>query len=399
MEPRTALKSLLVAATLSIAACSSPQPGMEVLVDEPHGLSSPDALEVRVYNRYHEVTSGRIAMPALPGAVRLTSVASAGDQLRIVVLGLDAQQQVQTLAGAMVTAPATTSTLSLHLTTTFADGDHDGVPDALDDCPTVADALQNDARGFGSPGDACLTPPDMSSAPDLAPRPGPDMASGPDMAQGNCPVNAILCDDFEGNQIDVTKWMVTHTTGSVVEIDPNHANSGMASLHVHLPALTPSDMGSTLGYATVKEQAGFPTTNIHVRAYVLVPGSFGNDPGAFMLVEQPVTPYAGIGLQLEAGGFSMFNGLRNTSVPVAGTARRDAWICIEYAVIVDSAGSATMWVDGRAELSPVIAGDTTSTPPVGELVLGLVDYTTTAVPARDLWFDDVVISKSYIGCQ
>jgi hypothetical protein len=118
-----------------------------------------------------------------------------------------------------------------------------------------------------------------------------------------------------------------------------------------------------------------------------------------MLVEQSVSPFAGIGLQLESGGFSFFNGLRNQSVAPAGLARSDYWLCVEWEVNIGSAGGATLWVEGREELAPRLTGDTTSTPPVGELALGLVSNAITSVPVRDLWIDSLVVDNKPIGCQ
>jgi hypothetical protein len=151
-----------------LVGCSSPTvPHLELEVDSSG--PTPDTLEVRVYDRFHELASERISRPTLPGNLRLTDLPSQSNQLRIVVLGLDAALKVQALDGAALATPTPpTSALALHLSSRFADRDGDGVPDVLDDCPTVADLAQSDASGFGNgPGDACTLPDGGNCLPAL----------------------------------------------------------------------------------------------------------------------------------------------------------------------------------------------------------------------------------------
>jgi hypothetical protein len=384
--PRLLPLSLVLTA---LGGCSAPA-SLALLVDPPSG-AAPASVEVRAYSRTRLLASQKIEKPALPGAIALTSVPTDADQLRIVVLGRDQADVVKSLAFTEVATPISARTqLPLTLDTTFQDGDGDGVPDAVDGCPTVADADQDNAAGFGnSPGDACasLAPPDMAGAgADMGPPPPP------------CPVNA-LCDSFDA-KIDTAVWSIgcQGTPAGCAAIDAKKAYRGAGSLHVRLDQ-TPAQL---LEYANVTEIRTVPATDIFARAFVWVPSTNGGEPTAVFTAGQNGEPYNAVTLQLEQGGFSMYSGIQGKEkyVAAAGGFPKDQWFCLEWELKVGNPGSAKMWVGGVQQTAPALSGDTTSSPVLGQLSFGMtVQAMASAVPARDMWFDEVVVSSKRVGCQ
>jgi hypothetical protein len=132
-----------------------------------------------------------------------------------------------------------------------------------------------------------------------------------------------------------------------------------------------------------------------------VPTGFVSDAAAIISAQQPVTPFANVTLQLEQGGFSMFNALRTNAIsaPASGSVPNDSWVCVEWEVVVATAGAVRLSVAGMQLSAPAIADDTTTTPPIGELAFGMSTFAGAGdVPARDLWLDELVVSNSPVGC-
>jgi hypothetical protein len=372
--------------------CSKPV-SLTVLVNPPSG-GAPNLIEVRAYDEYRRLATEVIATPQLPGAIRLTELPAQSDQLRIVVVGMTAQKAVQALAGNRVSTPlSSTSQVRLDLAAGVADQDGDGVPDGLDDCPTVADIDQLDTVGFShGVGDACRA---SDGGSDMGPAPGPDMA--PNLGP-TCPSAGVpFCDSFEGTQIDSSKWTIENDGSGKIEIDSSLAYRGHSSLHAHLNALPKSAYAA----AIIKETATFPATEVYARAYVYVPSAFTNDPAAIVGASQTSGTGSGISLQLEQGGFSLYDDLRAPaqSTGNAGTMPKNTWVCVQWGVKVATAGSSRVWVGGVEQPAPALTADTTSTPPLGQLTVGLMTSAFLGnVPARDVWIDEIAVSTKPLGC-
>jgi hypothetical protein len=386
---------LLLPLSLTALGCSR-SITLALLVTPPSG-APPQSTEVRVYNRYGMLAAQRYS-DALPLGLQLTAFPSVADELRVIAVGYDGTT-ITSLAGSSVMTPLSASVrIQEALSRSFADQDGDGVPDSLDNCPTVANADQKSAAG--GIGDACREMPDMAqpATPDLLAAPSPDL--GPDLGTPPCPTDS-LCDNFDAPAIDTTKWTVSCPTGvtDCVSIDQTTFNRGKGSLHVKLGTIAPN----TLQAAVVTETATFPApVFMHVRAFIYVPSSFSPEPAAIMEAEQAASPFSGVSLQLAQGGFSMFQGFPapGMTIPPAGSVPRNTWVCVEWDVHVGKTGYVRLSVGGSVLSSPAINGDITSTPPLGELALGLVSQAgSTAVAPRELWIDDLVVSPSAVGCK
>ncbi len=196
----------------SLAACSR-DTSVRVKLALADGAPAPDALTVSVFDRFGGVAYGVPLAARLPGDVLILLSRDAG-MARVVALGSAGGQLVVGGASATAISPGRESPMPLVLSATLPlDTDGDGVPDVIDDCPTVADPDQTNSAGSG-PGDACLTvdtPADFALLPgavDLgtAPAANHDLAELPVVAAPSCGDGVVqapeACDDGAANSDD-----------------------------------------------------------------------------------------------------------------------------------------------------------------------------------------------------
>jgi hypothetical protein len=140
-------------ALVGLCGCAAPSTTILVAVTAD---AAPDQIFVSLFDQHHDLVLGRPAAHAgpLPGQLIIEGLPSVSEEIRVVLAGTGALGD--TLAGDRVTiTPNHQVMLALQLSVTTPDRDRDGVPDAIDDCPTVSDREQLNLLGYG-PGDACL---------------------------------------------------------------------------------------------------------------------------------------------------------------------------------------------------------------------------------------------------
>jgi hypothetical protein len=144
------VRALLAIAVL-LGGCRPGTTSVAIDISLMPGQTLPATLRVSVYDRFRALALERAyPAPQLPGRLIL-QMPDVDQELRVAVndavpAGLQAGARVgvrtfQRLRLGMVLGPP-------------VDGDRDGVPDAIDDCPSVANADQADQNGDGT-GDAC----------------------------------------------------------------------------------------------------------------------------------------------------------------------------------------------------------------------------------------------------
>jgi hypothetical protein len=145
----------LALALLALAGCSDGPTTVRMSVAAPAGMSA-DAILLTVYDRNGVVIAGRSlgSSRQLPGDV-LVLVSPHAGEARAHVLAWSAGAFVGEAANRVPVVPDHEGLLSLMLSSTpLPDEDGDGVPDNIDNCPTVANPDQ--LSSFGDTlGDAC----------------------------------------------------------------------------------------------------------------------------------------------------------------------------------------------------------------------------------------------------
>ena len=379
-------------ALLLAAGCGRTPTEVIVQVSGPTGRGEPTSVDVNVFDASGLLGHSHVAPAVLPGALTVRGLADTSADLRVVGIGVS-DTGVQSLGGAHVTVqPFARTVATLVLSTNVIDSDGDQVPDTLDDCPSVADPMQDDPCGpvvdlaGGGPPDLADLPPgsDLSAPPDLAPPPSGCAAAG-----------VAFCDGFEGGVID-PHWNDVTVTNGAVTVDNTRAYRGSWSLHVHNNAL------GAKGAADVELNEGqtFPSTHFFVRAYLYVPSAFGNSEGDVLLAEQGVSPYDGVTLGLTNSTWQTDDTIGGVTKTSTTPMPRDQWVCVEWEVQLGPSGSTALSVNGQAATNLGGTQNLSSDPPVSELGLALVAQApaSAGLPARDLWFDEVMVNPTAIGC-
>lgn len=374
------------------AGCTGKSTEVLVQVTGPTGMAAPASVAINVFDSLGLIGHADVSPAALPGAITVRGLPDNVEELRVAGIGVSSSG-MQSLGGTRVTVvPFVRTVAMLALSTTTIDSDGDQVPDAIDDCPSAADPMQDApcvvAVDLGGGGEA-----DLSGVP-----PGSDLALPPDLAppaSGCAAAGVAFCDGFEAGVID-PHWNGLSQTNGTVTVDNTRAYRGTWSLHLHNNALA----AKATADVELNEGQTFPSTHFFVRAYVFVPSAFGSTQGDFILAEQAATPYKGVALGLVNSTFQTDNSIGGVTKTSTTAMPRDQWVCVEWEVQLGASGSTALLVNGQAATNLGGTQNLSITPAVSELGLALVTTAppSSSVPARDLWFDEVMVNATAIGC-
>jgi hypothetical protein len=373
------------------------------------------AATVTIFDPYGLIGQTELSAPTLPGVVTVTGLADRPQELRVVVAATS--RSASLLGGSRVTTiprQLVTATVTLG---DPPDSDHDGVPDDLDDCPTVPDPTQANSAGMG-PGNACrgkadlslpvpidiaspvphdLAGADLGPPRDLAlPR---DLAMPLDMTPGPSlcgSASVILCDGFETGALSST-WGAITVQGGVV-VDSTHVYRGSYALHVHQNAVGANTTSATgVAIATLT----YPSPDVYMRAWVYLPSPAPTGSFTFLRAQQSVNNQYSLDLDVAKDVFTTYAS-RIGSGPVSTTAPPlDRWFCVEWQLHLNASGYTIMKLDGNpvTGLQAANTFDTTNSPTYDWLVIGLdTGANANGVPSRDLWLDEIIFDNKPIGC-
>jgi hypothetical protein len=460
-------------AALWLWGCARPT----TLLVEVHDadLTPPASVTLSVFDDFGVIGRTRVEHPVLPGEMTVKGLPDVAEFVRVVAVA-DAPRVLDGLRFA--TEPRTLMTREL-LLRQESDRDRDGVPDAIDDCPDVADPDQENRAGVG-PGDACRGGPvaDLAAAKDLAvaqdlgvaqdlavahdlgvvtdlsvaddlsmviagaydlARPPADlahadlahadidmahsvvhdlghevhdlahgrdmshvvvadMAHGPDLASelSSDMSNVVIFSEGFENGIMGAIWNASEVNGSA-NTSPNLVHRGNYALHVHANALA---AGAALQTELV-ETVAVPLPDLFIRVFAFVPG--GSDPTsvAIVIADQTAAPHKGVQLALAQGSFATSDSVPSPTQTLSATTPMpsDRWVCLEWHLHVATGGYAKLYVDGVEVTALTASQNTLPNPTLGEVGIGLVAAPAGhATAARDVWFDDVIVDDSPIGC-
>jgi hypothetical protein len=375
----------------SLSACSSET---SALVDVlPGDVPEPSSLVVTAFGAGRIGVAHTLPVTTLPGTIGLRHLDPPPPNFRVLVEALAGAQRVGVAAARRDLVPGAEVRMDLTLVASLPDGDGDGIPDAIDDCPDVPDPAQD-----------CAGEPDGAAPIDLAvDAPPPDLASpdatidlaGDQAPTGRCPPGSLFCEDFEtigqtGNYGQWTPVLVGATAMATVDVKPSPPPlGGQYSLHTTLTpssasneaalehTITPlaaNELLATRFYLWVQPTTGATTADViwpHVRT-----SSAGW-----------IVSYGGMGSSFQLSMNKV--GSLSAAVPVA------QWLCLEIDIDNSQSGAATVYM-----------GDVATTPrgtgngpiPVDTLQFGLIGtYQTTDFV--ELYVDDIVVAKQHIGCE
>jgi hypothetical protein len=225
-----------------------------------------------------------------------------------------------------------------------------------------------------------------------------------------------LCEDFESGALDPKIWGMHTSGGASLLVDKAHAHTGIYALHVKVVAGQQST-------AQITDAVTFPAKDntFYTRAWVYFsPDLPADNMGGFHMAYLLATGNNDLGF-VEAGlgsagdkqylGYSEYYGA-GPGVHAHGPTFTEfgpdsptrivpnKWICLELMQGGDATTSTTtrrVWVDDK-ELPEQKNSYAGRKPPAFDLMsIGVLQYHPTPLLA-DVWFDDVRVSSTRIGC-
>jgi hypothetical protein len=229
------------------------------------------------------------------------------------------------------------------------------------------------------PQDLALPPPLFDLSGDLGPL--PSFCSFADVA---------LCDGFEPT-LNSPPWEPVQINATV-SVDDTRAYRGSHSLHIH----TNAGMQSQVTQGEITQTLAVPAPTAFVRAFVYIPSPAPSARWREFAYIQGAAPgngpglYIGDGKPIEQASSTVSS---STAIPL------DRWVCMEWQVTQNTAGEMRLWLDEQEVSDAHFVGDDTTTPPAGRISVGMAFFGQPAIPAFDVWFDEVAIDAGRIGCE
>lgn len=211
-----------------------------------------------------------------------------------------------------------------------------------------------------------------------------------------CPAG-MFCEDFESG-IDPAKWQTLVVGQGTLVADGSRAHRGLRALHMHQPPVAVAgDQLISLSQLPRTRLAGMNEiwSRVYINLAAPVQASFlhlfeiSQSSGALDTLEVSVNNQG----RLALGPF------RGTTVDTTTRLRLDAWVCVEWHIVVASAGLGSLAVDG-VDVAETLTSGTAGPPGPGFFDFRFGRYGSGAVDAvaRDVWYDDLIVGPTRVGC-
>lgn len=218
----------------------------------------------------------------------------------------------------------------------------------------------------------------------------------------SCP-GFLLCDGFEAATLDTGTWTVDAQNGTA-KIEATRFARGAQALHVNVKA-------SAGAHATVSETKSFPApgNDFWGRAFMYVDGKAPQVHAGVFEASGPLmnsTAHVRLGFDhgemapnylVESGTeYGVFNSEPKTKVPTG------RWACVEWHY-AGPTNALSFFMDG-AEMTEIAVPASTSPPwkspayAAFELGVLLFQNDTATAAAFDVWFDEVALKSTRVGC-
>jgi hypothetical protein len=403
MHRRPAFRWPPLVALLLAAGCAPPT-GVILDVSTSDG-SGVSALTVSVYGPYRALLRDKsVASPKLPGKLSLYG-------LPATPLRIAARADGNREAGVAVTVETgKQKSAPLVLSAATADGDHDGVPDPIDNCPTVANPDQANANGSGA-GDACRggVNGDLGPVADLPPShdlpPPADLSPIADLSHvtGLCPIaGTTLCEDWKVPYPTNNNWLLEVSNPPPAVTIASAATRpfyGTDSVHFNV-----QPFGASVSFVQSDLQSfNLPSGSFWVRAYIYLPSATLPQESYLLVMEDYGTNYANWHINIGDGTAVQFgDDIGSVSKTSASTYPTDRWFCLEWKIDqVATAGMSAshIYLDGT-ELADLAVTNASSHPlDANRLVLSTTYSGSSPRPnGTDAWYNQIAVGPSRIGC-
>ena len=214
-----------------------------------------------------------------------------------------------------------------------------------------------------------------------------------------------LCDGFEGASIDKSLWSTTLTKNATVQIDSTHVARGKSALWVHTGLGDAGDTAGTIGDLRTTHNFPFPNDDVWGRAFVYMANQ---SPDMHTNLIEAVGALPGdAGLSHYRIGVSTNHVIAGNYIPgdyadhSSTVMPLDQWNCFEWH-FDGQKSEYHFYLDGNELTDMAILSDASppwTAPPFDYVELGLHLYhDLTTIPTLDVWYDEVALDTSRIGC-
>jgi hypothetical protein len=207
-------------------------------------------------------------------------------------------------------------------------------------------------------------------------------------ARLTCPTGASLCETFDTGDFDSGVW----SRGQV-----------NATLLVETMSIQNAGEGLRADLRETQTETPTPMSHYFVRLFVFMPSPL---PATEVKLAQIIeaTSSKGVTLRTDTSGFLAINNNLATGGGLKTSATRmptDAWTCLELEIQVGTLGRIAVRLDDQVPPILDFVDDVASTPPLGQIHVGLPGNMINDVPldAFAFWFDEVIIDDAPIGCS
>jgi hypothetical protein len=189
-----------------------------------------------------------------------------------------------------------------------------------------------------------------------------------------------LCDGFEGDApaAGASPWKKTGT----VEVVTDQHHGGTKSLHISAP--------NTANFsANINTTKTFPAADFWGRAWVRLKGDGGGHQMyiAVNLSGDQLRLMNRLGSDNPQVNFQKSDKFYNTGVKIT----QETWFCYEWHV---TTSAVTIMIDGKATNTGAVPGITGGT----SILFGYQRYAT-GTGAGEIWYDDIALNDTQIGCN
>ena len=357
------------------AGCGAPT-AVELSISVDAKAPAPSSLRVALWG------DGPIGNPhalsldgkSLPGTLLVLPPSAETRNFRLRVDGLDAAGALTSQAAAAT--PVVAGSVPIYPLTLTAgallDGDGDGVPDAVDDCPALADPLQDCPGG----------PADLS---------GPQ----PDLSAPSCPPGALLCEDWESGGTAGWTPSIGGPLPAQLAVDGTRPHRGLLSLHGSAPVGSMDAGSNDSTESLIHSFAPASSGLLALRTFLYTedpPGDFD----LYFFFDSETNPSYSVG-GASGGNWVVTHPSVGADLHGPDAVPLGRWVCVELRLTISSSGPngrVQLLVDGATEIDTPY--DTSGT---------MIDAVTYGI-ARDtgaqpwsVWLDDLVVATAPIGCN
>jgi hypothetical protein len=265
-----------------------------------------------------------------------------------------------------------------------ADGGSDAPADAPSDA--LADVFQ-DASADALADVSQDSPADSSADAGEA---GPDAEAGPPPPY--CGDGGLLfCDGFENG---LTPWSGTFVTLGSLAIDTTHVHAGSHALVSH----TNAEFDGGAAYAAQVQIVQSWPAHLFTRFFVYEPSPAPPSTANLLDLDENFSPYGGLAFNATPSGLSMnsFNTGSDAVWASDGGTTLDDWVCFELEL--DTIQGASHLYMNDVEVTD-LAQTNVNVGQIGIIGVGLTFYLPDPQGGQTMWFDDVAVNGSRIGCS